>query len=554
LPTTFAPGSSRIRARARRAVPALLLSVGLLSLAVACGGSPQVLEISPQRGAVDVPSSQAVRVRFDRPMDPATVAARFHVSPSVAGSIRWTGGHELSFEHAPFAPSTRYQVVIDPGYRDARGVTNSLRHSWTFQTESPPGLGGSSPGDGDRDVDPATYVALSFDREMDAGSLAGAISLAPGVPFSIRKDAADPRRVVLAPQSLLQPRQTYTVAVTQDARDVDGNHLAAGQLVTFTTGDFRPLRHWVSFVAESSPGTGDGGLWIVNENRFPRQLVAAPVTAFSWAPDGSRLLLRGQAGGWTDQALDGPATPLPIQADWAAYLTGGGGYASLDGGTLRVLRPDGEAVTVASGVTAAAVAPGGDRLAFATGDPDSPERGSQIDGYDTSLRTRFRLGAEPARVDGLSWSADGQSLAYRVDSGDPLKRQVRVRSLRDGGVVTVATGPVSTPAWQADRRHVFVTALVDGPGGPVARAFRFAIDDASPKTLGAAQALPGSQDVSVDTLSPSPDGHQLAFVGGGSGQPGVVLMNADGTGVARLTDYDAARFPYSCRAVAWTPS
>ena len=29
-------------------------------------------------------------------------------------------------------------------------------------------------------------------------------------------------------------------------------------------------------------------------------------------------------------------------------------------------------------------------------------------------------------------------------------------------------------------------------------------------------------------------------------------MNADGTGVTQLTEYDASRFPYSCRALAWT--
>src|SRR5205807_3202798 len=136
----------------------------------------------------------------------------------------------------------------------------------------------------------------------------------------------------------------------------------------------------------------------------------------------------------------------------------------------------------------------------------APERGSQVEGYDPILRTRFRLGAEPAAVDGMAWSPDGQSLAYRVDQGDPLKRQVRVRSLRDGGVVTVATGPLSTPAWQADRRHVFVTALVDTGNGSVSRAFRFAVDDGSAKTLSAAQGMPAGQDVSVGALSPSAAG------------------------------------------------
>jgi len=58
----------------------------------------------------------------------------------------------------------------------------------------------------------------------------------------------------------------------------------------------------------------------------------------------------------------------------------------------------------------------------------------------------------------------------------------------------------------------------------------------------------------VDALRPSPDGHQLAFVSRSGGPASVWMMNADGTGLTLLTDYDSESFPYSCRAVAWTPS
>jgi hypothetical protein len=49
---------------------------------------------------------------------------------------------------------------------------------------------------------------------------------------------------------------------------------------------------------------------------------------------------------------------------------------------------------------------------------------------------------------------------------------------------------------------------------------------------------------------PSPDGHQIAFLSGDQ----VWLMNADGTRPTPLTKQDAASFPYSCRALAWTRS
>ncbi|HSR23809.1 MAG TPA: Ig-like domain-containing protein, partial [Candidatus Eisenbacteria bacterium] len=425
-----------------------LLAIAATMPLVACDGPPQVVEISPQRGAVDVRSSEPIRVRFDRDMDRASVASRFHVEPHVQGTLSWRGDGELTFEHGPLSPSSRYQVVLDAGYRDAHGITNGFRHSWTFRTEAAPGLSGSTPGAGDRDVDPSAFISLTFSREMDPGSLASAISLSPVVPLSIQVDASDARHVVLAPQELLQPRTAYTVTVGRDARDVDGNRLGAGAAVSFSTGDFRPLRHWVSFIAESSPGSGGAGVWVVNENRLPRRLVSTAVTSFIWSGDGSRLLLRGPTGAWVDQPLDGVGATLPFTGEWADFLAPDHGYVFLDQGRLQVLGPDGRATTVATGVTDAVVAPGGQRLAFAVGDPARSDHGSEIDGYDTELRTRYRLQVEPEPVDGLAWSPDGQALAYRLVTADPARRQVRVRSLHDGGTVIVATGDVSAPVWQ----------------------------------------------------------------------------------------------------------
>jgi Bacterial Ig-like domain len=532
----------------------VILAIAGAALLAACDSPPQVVEISPQRGAVDVRSSEPIRVRFDRAMDRGSVASRFRVEPRVQGTVSWNGDSELSFEHGPLNPSSQYMVVLDAGYRDARGTINGFRHSWTFRTEAAPALASSVPGAGDRDIDPAAFISLTFSREMDPGSLGAAIRLSPATSVAVHVDASDGRHVVLAPQELLQPRTAYTVAVGGEARDVDGNRLGAGATVSFNTGAFRPLRHWVSFIAESSPGAAGAGVWVVNESRLPRRLVSTAVTSFTWSGDGSRLLLRGPTGGWVDQPLDGVATTLPFAGDWADFLAPGHGYVFLDQGRLQILGPDDRAVTVATGVTAAAVAPGGERLAFAVRDPARSDRASEIEGYDTELRTRYRLQTEPEPVDGLAWSPDGQALAYRLVTADAAHRQVRVRSLRDGGSLTVATGDVSEPFWQADRQHVFFTGSVPTPTGTVTRIFRFAVNDRSPHALTASAGMPSGQDVQVVTFSPSPDGHQLAFLGDVAGRAGVWTMNADGSGVTRLTDPDPARFPYSSKGVAWTPT
>lgn len=511
-----------------------------------------MVEISPPRGTVDVRSSAAIRVTFDRAMDRDSVQARFHVVPAVQGTMRWLSDRQLSFDHEPFAPLTRYQAVLDPGYRDAQGVTNGLRHSWSFKTEAPPELAAATPGNGDRNVDPATYITLTFNRGMAAGSLSSAISLSPDAPFHIRQDPSDTRRVTLAPDSLLEPRVTYSVTVNHDAMDADGNHLTGGSVVTFTTGDFRALKHWVSFIAEPWPGSqgGAGGVWIVNESGFPRRLIGTPVETFIWSADGSRLLLRAPSGQWSDQPLAGTAKTLPISGEWAGFLAPGLGYAFLDAGRLRVLTPDGREISIASGVKTAAVAPGGGRLAFVV----TSASGSEIDGFDPDPRTRYRLQVEAEQIDGLAWSLDGQSLAYRVATVDPQHYVIKVRSFRNGGTVTVATGQVSVPTWQADGRHVVFTAMVASDAGPAAKAFRLAVGDPPPKELALSQGMPADRSQEVGSVSLSADGHQLAFVSAASVPPGVWMMNADGSGLTPLTEYDSDSFPYACRAVAWTPS
>jgi hypothetical protein len=536
----------------RRAALLVILATAAAALLAGCGSPPQVLEISPARGAVDVRSSELIRVRFDRPMDRRSVADHFAVTPRVQGALTWTSDSELAFEHVPLDPSTRYQVILEPGYRDAQGSSNSFRHSWTFRTEAAPTLADSTPGAGDQGVDPASYVSLTFSRAMDAGTLAGAIALVPPAPFAIHQDAGDPRHVLLAPQALLVPRTGYQVTIGQDARDVDGKRLSAPATLSFRTGDVRPLRHWISFIAHSSPGSTGLGLWAVDENRVPRQLTAGPVSSFAWSADGTHLLLRGPDGTWSDQRLDGAPARLPIAGEWADFLAPGRGYAFLDRGTLQMLQLDGTRVTIATGVTEAAVAPGGERIAFVTRDASGPDRASEIDGYDAELRARYRLQTEPEAIDGLSWSSDSQSLAYRLGAADPTRRQIRVRSLHDGTTTTVATGDVSAPVWEADRQHVAFTATVPAAGGMVSKAFRFAVSDGARHVLSAAAGMPSGPGVEVEQLSPSPDGHQLAFVSTAGGQRGVWTMNVDGTGLTRLTDPD--RSSYSCSDVAWTPS
>jgi hypothetical protein len=288
----------------------------------ACGGNPpQIVDYSPQRGAVEVSTAAPIKIAFDHAVDQASVESRLHLDPVSAGTVQWENPHQLLYTHATLRASTTYEVILDPGYRDLAGNTYSLRHHWSFVTEGPPNLATSTPSDGDTSVDPAEYITLNFTREMDANSLQSALTFNPTTPFDVRIDPADGRRAIIAPSELLAPNTPYQVAVNTAALDIDGNQLGRDQTIHFTTGSPRVLKGWLAFATNSADGT-PGGLWIVNENGFPRQLFDdSPVHTFSWSPAGDRLLIQGDGETWSEFVPGGGTTLLNFKGTWAAALS-----------------------------------------------------------------------------------------------------------------------------------------------------------------------------------------------------------------------------------------
>ena len=537
-----------VRVGSRGLATALLPLVVLLPalLLAGCDSPPQILDISPGRGAREVHTNQPVRIHFDRPLDRASVASRFSVRPQVPGHVEWEPPQTLVFHHDTLQPNTQYQVVLAAGYRDAAGNVNTFNHSWTFQTELPPELLATAPTRGEGQVDPAVYLALSFSREMDAESFRGAVTFSPAVPYAVRSDPSDAKRILIAPKSLLDPSADYQVSISADATDADGNHLSPTKL-HFRTGLVRSLARWITFVATDG-GTGAGtGVWMVDEAGFPRLLEEAPVDSFSWSPDGSNLLVRHPDRTWTDYPLGAAQMTMPFRADWAAYLGPEAGYVFLDGARLTRLLPSGTEVVIADGVGTAAVSADLNRVAFTNPDVG----GSEIRVYDVALRAQYRVQRESELVTGLAFAPNGTRLAYLLPGGTGSQGQLRVKSFSGAArVTTVASGEIADPAWLADSNDLVFSARVDVSGGRQWRVFR--VNSGLPIAhLTASAAIGPTVDGNAFRPQPSPDGHQIAFLFGAVESAQIWVMNADGTGLDRLTGFDSESFPYSCRALHW---
>jgi hypothetical protein len=529
-------------------LPALLL-LGFLSLFLfqaACDSPPQILEISPGKGARDIPTNAPIRIKFDRPLDKASVAARFGLRPKVGGQISWETPNLLVFQHDTLDVSTEYQVVITSGYRDTAGNANTFNHSWTFRTEPPPELRGSAPAQGEGQVDPAIYVAMSFSREMNVDSFRGSVTVSPSISVLVQADPSDAKRILIAPTSLLTPHTDYDVLISGDVTDQDGNHLRPVRL-HFATGAARPLSHWITFIASEAGASAGSGIWMVDDSGFPRRLEDTPAVGFSWTPDGSNLLVRHSDDSWTDYPIGSDASGLPFIAEWAGYLGPRDGYVYLNGSELSRLLPEGASTSIANGISGAAISHDLNRIAFSQSVPD----GTDIRAYDVELRAQYRVQHEVAPVTELTWSPDGTKLAYLVSLGPGGQLALRVKSLTGrAAATTIASGQIADLAWLADSSDLTFTAQVSISGKLLSRIFR--VNTALPPAqLSGAAAIGPATEADVFQPQPSPDGHQIAFLLGRGDSAQIWLMNSDGTSPGRLTGFDPAAFPYSCRDLHW---
>lgn len=482
-------------------------------------------------------------MRFDRAVDRASVVARFHVEPRVTGEVRWKNSNTLVFEHPALSVDRDYTVVLESGFRDQAGVASQFRHSWRFHTEGPPVALSSTPSNRDRGVDPASYLSIGFNHQMDPKSFVGAVTVSPSTPYMVRLDPSDPRRVVIAPRSLLEPGTHYSLAVTAQATDADGNHVPVSEVV-FDTGPVRSLQHWITFIASDGSAAPGAGIWMVDEARFPRLLTDAAVDSFSWGPSVTSLLVHRSSGGWALLTPGGKSVNLPFEARWAAYLGPDLGYAYLSGDSLERVLPDGQLEHVATGVGEVAVAPDLGRLAFTV-----VGRNGEIDGFDLALRARYVIVRDSGLINSLAWSPNGLRLAYLMSSGLSSRQALRVKSLAAGGaVITVASGDIATPAWLADSTYMAFSARLEGDS----RRRIFRLNTALPSApLSAQQALASSLPADASDPRPSPDGHQIAFLSATPAGGQIWLMNADGTGLQNLTRFDPDNFPYTGRSLHW---
>lgn len=193
------------------------------------GGSmavPNPVRMLPAAGSANVPIDSRLQMRFDQPMDRASVEGALSIDPPLAGTFHWTADNEVSF--VPLEPGllrgVAYTAVLSHSARSMSGTPLEKPLEWSFDTVRPhtviaPGTGLTVPLTG--------TLSLAFDTPMDTAGTAEKVSLhgpsGQSLPAALTWDA-EGRTLTVAPASPM-PEGSISLRVAASARTSSGDTL-----------------------------------------------------------------------------------------------------------------------------------------------------------------------------------------------------------------------------------------------------------------------------------------------------------------------------------------
>jgi len=224
--------------------------------------SPTIVSTVPASAAISVPTNQTITATFSKPIDPSTITATgtFTVAvagvggAAVAGTVNYTGTTATFKPTANLAASTQFTAKITTAAKDLSG--NALGagvapNPWNFTTGTGPNTTAptitfTSPANAATSVVLNKTVNATFSTSMDPLTITapGTFTLAvtgvngAAVTGAVTYDSQT-NIATFTPSANLTASTQYTATVTNAAKDLSGNALAAGLVPNpwnFTTG------------------------------------------------------------------------------------------------------------------------------------------------------------------------------------------------------------------------------------------------------------------------------------------------------------------------------
>ncbi|HSY31082.1 MAG TPA: Ig-like domain-containing protein [Verrucomicrobiae bacterium] len=224
--------------------------------------APTVVSTVPASVATSVPTNQTIIATFSKPMDPSTITAAGTFTldvagvggASVAGTVSYTGTTATFKPTANLTASTQFTAKITTAAKDLSGnalAAGAVPNPWNFTTGTGPNTTAptitlTSPANAAPNVSLNKTVSATFSKSMDPLTITapGTFTLAvagvngAAVTGTVTYDSQT-NIASFTPSANLTASTQYTATVSNAAKDLTGNAVAAGLVPnpwTFTTG------------------------------------------------------------------------------------------------------------------------------------------------------------------------------------------------------------------------------------------------------------------------------------------------------------------------------
>ncbi|MBI5669953.1 MAG: Ig-like domain-containing protein [Chloroflexi bacterium] len=208
---------------------------------------PAIVETIPEDMSSNIPLDQTIQVRFNQPMDQASVEANFYLRPegsgaSVEGTFEWADDG-AGFRFVPsemLELDTVYEAGFNAGVQAINGGAPLTGFtSWQFVAALHPGILGTDPSDGQQDVYPWGSFTIYFASAMDVDTLADKITIEPE-PWRDPDFYYSDWDYSYSVNFPMEPSTDYTITIAPGMADVYGNTITEERVVRFTTSPLDP--------------------------------------------------------------------------------------------------------------------------------------------------------------------------------------------------------------------------------------------------------------------------------------------------------------------------
>lgn len=184
----------------------------------------RIISISPPDKSLDVSTFTNIRVRFNTPMDQASVVSAFSISPSIEGEFSWNGLDQLVFmPNDVLASNSNYVVTIDTTAQDLYGSKFGKVFTTDFNTE-PIRVLYARPQNGATYVEPTSSIMVQFNTSMDQLATVNAFRMIDSDSNLVSGTFSwyGLGGFYFYPDTTLKNNKEYVVTVSDQAKDIHG--------------------------------------------------------------------------------------------------------------------------------------------------------------------------------------------------------------------------------------------------------------------------------------------------------------------------------------------